>query len=76
VDSGAEVIGCIRHLRMETKTLCGRVANCDEFLFDDRRHAMLYRGPKHPMKLTVCEECAKVSDLKDKAEADALAERT
>jgi hypothetical protein len=67
------MIGCIMRTRndAQTRTLCGRAAEPSEFVFEDRKHALLYAGPAHAMKLSACTECVAASIAIDQAEAQA-----
>jgi hypothetical protein len=65
------MIGCIMRTRndAQTRTLCGRAAEPSEFVFEDRKHALLYAGPARPMRLTACTKCVEASIAIDLAEA-------
>ena len=57
--------GCI--VGVGAMTLCGRQREPSEFVFEDRRHAMLYHVPAHPLRLSVCPRCFEKAQAIDKA---------
>jgi hypothetical protein len=67
------MIGCIMRTRndAQTRTLCGRAAEPSEFVFEDRKHALLYARPRKALTLSACEDCVAASIAIAEAEAKA-----
>ena len=68
------MIGCIMRTRSDRYivTLCGRIDTPhDEFVFEDRKHALLYARPRKALALSACEDCVAASIAIAEAEAKA-----